>query len=436
MYGARVKALLLVLCLAPSCAGVLWAQRGSGAGAGGGNAQGGNAQGGPPRQTQSDDYTRYELLAPGTGKFRILYEVTATTPGATQFFNAIRQGSVASDESVWDRMTGKALKFDEVGAEVARAGGVGSGRGAVDTLQKYIRVYLARTVPEEGEGRVLIDKTYFDPKSYFEENGQIVFNRSLGIVRNAVVLPLGYEMVSSNYPAQVLQEADGRIAIAFWNNTPAAAPVILRARKSAAMAGGAPPANAKEPADRAGRLDERAHQNREIVYFLQQPETHAFDLYHDYTESREGVSYYVNEVRAGSTVSNPRARVLDTGEELKHEVIKGEAITKANVGVRNVTPASEIVVFRFAPVPKGGSTRLRMYETYTDTARYKVLNGELIWNRAFGRPTNAVVLPAGWALTNSSIPAAVTELPDGRTRLDFINPRPDEVNVLITAKRK
>lgn len=424
MFGARVKALFLVLCLAPSCVEVLQAQRGAG------------ATSGPPRQTQSDDYTRYELLAPGTGKFRILYEVTATTPGATQFFNAIRQGSVASDESVWDRMTGKALKFDEVGAEVARAGGVGSGRGAVDTLQKYIRVYLARTVPEEGEGRVLIDKTYYDPKSYFEENGQIVFNRSLGIVRNAVVLPLGYEMVSSNYPAQVLQEADGRIAIAFWNNTPAAAPVILRARKSAAMAGGAPPANAKEPTDRAGRLDERAHQNREIVYFLQQPETHAFDLYHDYTELREGVSYYVNEVRAGSTVSNPRARVLDTGEELKHEVIKGEAITKANVGVRNVTPASEIVVFRFAPVPKGGSTRLRMYETYTDTARYKVLNGELIWNRAFGRPTNAVVLPAGWALTNSSIPAAVTELPDGRTRLDFINPRPDEVNVLITARKK
>src|SRR5439155_26977 len=81
--------------------------------------------------------------------------------------------------------------------------------GAVDTLQKYIRVTLARPVPEEGEGRVLIDKTYYDPKSYFEENGQIVFNRPLGIKRNAVVLPPGYDMVSSNYPAQVLQEPDG-----------------------------------------------------------------------------------------------------------------------------------------------------------------------------------------------------------------------------------
>lgn len=412
MRGAIVKAFVLALAVAPL-----------------------RVQAQVRPQTQSDDYTRYELLAPGTAKFRILYEVTATTPGAREFFNVIRLGSVASDEAVYDRMTGAPLAWDVVGMEVARAGGVG-GRGPIDTAQKYVRMRLARPVPEDGEGRVLIDKTYYDPKSYYEDGGDIVFNRSLGIKRNAVVLPVGYELLSSNYPAQVLQEADGRVAVAFWNTTPAEAPLLLRARRAAAMVGGAPAANRANPADRAARLDERAHQNREIVYFLQQPETHAFDLYHDYTETREGVSYYVNEVRAGSTVSNPRARVLDTGEELKFEVLKGDAITRANVGVRNVTPTSEAVVFRFAPVPKGGSTRLRMYETYTDPARYLVANGELIWNRAFGRPTNAVVLPAGWALTSSSIPATVTTLPDGRVRLDFINPRPDEVNVLITARRR
>ena len=54
----------------------------------------------PQRQTQEDDYTRYELLAPDTAQFRILYEVTATTPGAKFFFNAIRKGSVATDERV------------------------------------------------------------------------------------------------------------------------------------------------------------------------------------------------------------------------------------------------------------------------------------------------------------------------------------------------
>ena len=62
------------------------------------------------------------------------------------------------------------------------------------------------------------------------------------------------------------------------------------------------------------RLSERAHQDRDIVYFLQQPETHAFSLYHDYTESRPGISGYANIVREGSVASHPSASILDTGE--------------------------------------------------------------------------------------------------------------------------
>jgi hypothetical protein len=380
----------------------------------------------PPRQTQADDYTRYELLAPGSGKFRILYDVTATTAGATHFFNAIRAGSIATDEHVTDRATGKPLAFEVVGAAVARVGGM---RVADTSSQQYIRVTLARPVPADGgEARVLIDKTYEDAKSYFVEGDAIVFNRPLGIKRNAVVLPKGYELVACNYPSQVLQEADGRIAISFWNATPAEAPLILRARPVAGMSSGV---SAVAP-----RLQERANQSREIVYFLQQPETHSFDLYHDYTETRAGMSYYVNIVRGGSTVSKPSARNLDTGESLKFEVLKGDAITRANVGATDVTPTTEAVVFRFPPVARGASARLRMSETYTDSARYRVVNDELVWDRSFGRPANAVVLPAGWVLTNSAVPATVSTLPDGRVRLDFVNPRPDEIGVLITARRR
>ena len=53
----------------------------------------------PVRQTEADAYTRYELLAPESGKFKIIYEVTATAAGATHYFNPIRMGSVASDDS-------------------------------------------------------------------------------------------------------------------------------------------------------------------------------------------------------------------------------------------------------------------------------------------------------------------------------------------------
>ena len=378
-----------------------------------------------PAQTESDAYTRYELLAPGTAKFRIIYEVTANTAGARYYFNPIRKGSVASDEHVYDRATGKPLEFDVVGSAIANAGGVRNR----DTTQTYIRVKLARPVPPDGgEARVLIDKTYYDTTSYFTRGDTVVFTRPLGIKRNAIVLPKGYEIVSSNYPSQILQETDGRISVSFWNWTPGEAAVTIRARPVSTSSAGKSAV--------ASRLDERAHQNREIVYFLQPPETHAFDLYHDYTESRPGTSYYINEVRAGSTVSKPRARNLDTGEELRWEVLKGDAIKAAGLPVQNITPQSEIVVFRFAPVKAGESVRLRMYETYTDTARYKVVGDELIWDRSFGRPANAVVLPAGWVLTNSSIPATVSTTTDGRVRLDFINPRPDEIAVLLTARRR
>jgi hypothetical protein len=381
----------------------------------------------PVRQTEADAYTRYELLAPESGKFRIIYEVTATAAGATHYFNPIRTGSVASDESVFDRATGKPLPFEEVGAAVAQAGGVRVG----DSTQRYIRVTLARAVPRDGEQRILIIKTYEDRASYLMRGDTIVFRRGLGIKRNAVVLPAGYELLTSTFPAQVLQQPDGRVGISFWNATPSEAAVTITAvprRGSTALASGRSSVTA--------RLGERAHQDREIVYFLRQPETHAFDLYHDYTESRPGTSTYLNVVRAGSTVTDPSARDLDTGEELRWEVLKGEAITRAGLDVRDVTPQTEVVVFRFPAVPSGGSTRLRMSETYTDSARYRLVDGELVWDRGFGRPANAVVLPAGWLLTNSSIPATVSTLPDGRVRLDFINPRPDEIQVLVTARRR
>ena len=139
-------------------------------------------------------------------------------------------------------------------------------------------------------------------------------------------------------------------------------------------------------------LAERATQTREIVYFLQQPETHAFDLYHDYTETREGVDRYLNVVRAGSKVSNPSAYILDTGEPLETRTWRGAEITREGIDIGEpVQAASEVVVIRFPAVTKGHSVRLRISETYADSVRYRVEGDELVWDRAFGRPVNAVL---------------------------------------------
>lgn len=193
------------------------------------------AQTGPaslPRQTQADDYTRYELLDPASASFRILYEVTATTPGAAHFWNPIRKGSVASNERVTDPASGQPLKFVEVSGAEARTNGFSN----ADPDTRYIQIELPRPVPKEGEIRLLIDKTYKDEKSYFveEKTGLLVFSRSLGIKRNSVVLPQGYEVVGCNYPSQVVAEpAEGssRLRLSFMNIGPDAVSYVVKARK-------------------------------------------------------------------------------------------------------------------------------------------------------------------------------------------------------------
>jgi hypothetical protein len=395
-----------------------------------------------------DDYTRYELLAPDTASFKITYDVTAVSPGATHFFNPIRVGSVATDESVIDLMTGAPLAFEEVSGADARATGLPD----ASLEGRYIRVRLARPVPQGGEARIRIIKTYKDPKSYRREGEALVFDRPLGIKRNAVILPPGYQLLSCNIPSQVLEEPDGRVGISFMNVMPSQAPLVIRAKPlgparteataarpaaSDARPAAAAESSAVQPPMERVRVSERAFQDREIVYFLQEPSSHAFSLYHDYTETREGTDRYVNIVRRGSTVSNPSARILDTGEALEVETLKGDAITKAGIEIGEaVRPDSEVVVIRFAPIKKGQSVRLRIEETYTDPARYALIDGQLMWRRSLGRPRNDIVLPAGWHLTTSSVPAVVSESGDGRVRLSFVNPRPDSLDVFIKARKR
>ncbi|MDP3718653.1 MAG: hypothetical protein Q8T13_12890 [Acidobacteriota bacterium] len=391
----------------------------------------------PQRQTQEDDYTRYELLGPDTAQFRILYEVTATRAGAPFFFNAIRRGSVATDERVTDMATGLPLKWEIVTGQQARA----EGHPTADLETEWLKVHLARPVPKGGEARVLIDKTYQDAKSYFRDGDTIVFDRSLGIRRNAVVLPAGYRLISCNVPSQVMATTDGRVMVTFMNTSAAAAPLVIRARP------GLSPVIQKLPttrgaaatttmASQAARLSDRAHQDREIVYFPNDPATHSFNLFHDYTESRPGVGHYFNVVRAGSSVSNPSAVLLDTGEALKVETLSGADLKKRGLDAGEpLADTAQVVVISFPVVKQGQSARLRITETYTDPNRYLLEGEELVWDRAFGRPRNSVVLPAGWTVVANSIPAVISQDADGRQRLYYENPRNDEIQVLIRARR-
>ena len=177
----------------------------------------------------ADTYTRYELLAPETHQFKIYYEVTETRAGARFHFNAIREGSEASDESVVDLATGKSLKFEVVTGTQAKADSLTE---TFSPTGHYIKVFLAHAVRARGEYRLAIIKTYKDDKSYYTEGDQIVFKRPLGIPRDSIVLPAGYEIASCSVATQVLREADGRLKLAFVNpGSGGQLEVTIRAKK-------------------------------------------------------------------------------------------------------------------------------------------------------------------------------------------------------------
>jgi hypothetical protein len=181
----------------------------------------------------ADTYTRYELLSPETHQFKIYYEVTETRVGARFHFNQIREGSEASEESVEDLATGKSLQFEVVTGAQAKAD---SPAESFAPTAHYIKVHLAHPIPERGEYRLAIIKTYKDDKSYYTEGEQIVFKRPLGIPRDSIVLPSGYEIVSCSVATQVLTETDGRLKLAFVNaGSGGQLEVLIKARKLTAV---------------------------------------------------------------------------------------------------------------------------------------------------------------------------------------------------------
>lgn len=177
----------------------------------------------------ADEFTLYELLPPETHQFAITYDVTTTREGAQFFFNPIRPGSISTKERVIERSTGKELKFEVVDGKEAKA----SGLVPSETPDKaeFIKVHLPGPVPRGGETRMRIFKTYTDPASYTITDGQLIFTRPLGIKRNVVVLPKGWELVGCASPGIVSTDADGRVHVSFLNDRDDQLPVKLVARR-------------------------------------------------------------------------------------------------------------------------------------------------------------------------------------------------------------
>lgn len=177
----------------------------------------------------ADEFTLYDLLPPETHQFAITYDVTATKEGSPFYLNPIRPGSVATKERVIERSSGKELKFEVVNGKDAKAAGL----ALAETPDKaeFIKVALPGPVPKGGETRIRIFKTYTDPASYTLTDGNLVFIRPLGIKRNVVLLPKGWELIECGSPAMVSTDTDGRIRLSFLNDRDDQLPVKIVARR-------------------------------------------------------------------------------------------------------------------------------------------------------------------------------------------------------------
>src|SRR5215831_6169819 len=222
-------------------------------------AQGQRGQAFTPANGVEDEYARYELLAPATSSFRITYDVSVVTPGATSYSDVVPVGSQASDVSAIDLMTGAPLPFQQSAAR--------------------IDITLARPVPKGGQARIRILKTLKDVASYRQLGPDLLFEHPSSIRRAAVVLPENFELIGADVPVQVIQEPDGRIVASYMRMHRFTGVVSIRARALKTLRANvqrgdgpseprpsqappdAPPA--AQPMDQI-RVTERAVQDREI----------------------------------------------------------------------------------------------------------------------------------------------------------------------------
>lgn len=164
-----------------------------------------------PALWAEEDFTVYDLLAPDSHKFAILYDVVISKEGSPFYLNPIRKGAKVSDERVIDLATGRPLRFENV--------------------EGYLKVIFAQPVPKNGEARFRIYKTYEDAQSYFAKGDELIFDRPFGIRRNVILLPAGFELTGSTVPVMVSTQVDGRIKISMMNDRDDQLPSKITARR-------------------------------------------------------------------------------------------------------------------------------------------------------------------------------------------------------------
>ncbi|HEY2012179.1 MAG TPA: hypothetical protein VGH38_01705 [Bryobacteraceae bacterium] len=332
----------------------------------------------PPvsRLFTQDAYTEYAILAPGSEQFRIRFLPEETRAGATELVNATRGGSEGSDIEVYDPRTGKPLKFTYQ-------------QQGDDPENHAIRATLPIPVPEGGIGRVLIYKTYKDPRTYMMHNDDIVWVRSLSGYRLGVVLPKGFSFISSNVAAQLSTLPDGRLKLAFANPSGQSNPVTIHARKTTASFAPLP-------------YEDMFFDDIKTLYDLEAPETHSIRVEQTYSDYRKG----------------DKAR-LDSLTYLSLQDLRVTDLDTAKAFVPRKDGAATVVKLEVPIVDERQSAHIRITGTLKDPG-YAVRNGDLVFDRTLHGLRNTVLLPAGWEVAAVSQSGTIG-MYQGRPFVSLIN---------------
>lgn len=360
----------------------------------GGTNPDGSLRPSPPvtRLFTQDAYTEYEILEPGSESFRIKFLPEETRAGATELVNATRGGSVGSNIEVYDPRTGRPLKFTY-------------GQDGSDPDSHAIRATLPRPVPAGGVGRVLIYKTYKDPRTYMMNGNDIVWVRSLSGYRLGVVLPKSFAFISSNVAAQLTTTDDGRLKLAFANPSGQSNPVTIHARRTTATFIGSP-------------FADMFFDDIKTLYDLDRPETGRVAVEQTYSDYRLG-----DRARLSSLdylpLQDVKVEDLDTAKALTPVKGRSGTFVQLEVPIENDKQ----------------SAHLRITGTLKASG-YAAVGGELVFQRTLRGLRNTVLLPAGWEVSGVSQSATIGTY-DGRAFVALINLNAENsYKVTIRARRR
>ncbi|MEZ5286684.1 MAG: hypothetical protein R2712_18125 [Vicinamibacterales bacterium] len=332
----------------------------------------------PPltRLFTQDAYTEYTILDPGSESFRIRFLPEETRAGATELVNATRGGSEGSDIEVYDPRTGEPMPFTyEIDPK--------------DPEVHAIHAKLPIPVPEGGIGRVLIYKTYKDPRTYSMHGEDIVWVRSLSGYRLGVLLPPGFSFLSSNVAAQLSTTASGQLKLAFANPSGQSNPVTIHARRTGARF-------------TPSTGDDMFFDDVKTLYDLDAPESHRIAVDQRYSDPRKGTAARLDSL-AYLALRDLAVTDLDTAHQLTTTGTGGATTAKLEVPVTR----------------ERQSAHLRITGTLDDPS-YTLQDGDLVFERTMKGLRNTVLLPAGWEVSSTSQSGTIGRY-EGRAFVAFIN---------------